>query len=169
MASTIIHIGDLDKIAEDAPPALQFLKSYVPALDTLDGDSHSHRSVHFSPTATLQINADPAIPFTSMTPLFEMRAKMTLQFEHVVNRLWVVTPEYENAAVTVLMDWTSTTVFKGLEDKPVVVNEFSVLKLEKAGKSKGVCGLWVESAANWMDVGAVKEIGSQLRNTGSHE
>lgn len=57
--------------------------------------------------------------------MFDMRAKIALRFWHVANRVWVVTEE------NVLMDWTSTTIFKEAEDKPAVVPEFTVMKLGK--------------------------------------
>ncbi|KAF2243128.1 hypothetical protein BU26DRAFT_126769 [Trematosphaeria pertusa] len=153
MASTYIHIGDIDKIPDDAPPALHFLKSYVPALD---GPSHAHRTAHFSPNATVKTNADAPVPFSSLAPMFDMRAKIALRFWHVANRVWVVTEE------NVLMDWTSTTIFKEAEDKPAVVPEFTVMKLGKANEGEGVNGLWVESIENWMDASPVKEAMARL-------
>jgi hypothetical protein len=66
------------------------------------------------------------------------------------------------------MDWTSTTVFPGGEDKPAVVPEFSVIKLGKAdqsiegGEGRGVHGLWVESIENWMDVSPVKAVREEI-------
>lgn len=100
-----------------------------------------------------------------MAPMFEMRAKMALRFWHVVNRVWAVDDPTEEGVVTVLMDWTSTTIFKEAEDKPAVVPEFTVLKLGKAKgeEGRGIHGLWVESVENWMDVSPVKEVRAQLR------
>lgn len=91
-----------------------------------------------------------------------MRAKMTLKFWHVVNRVWIVNNPSELDVVTVLMDWTSTTIFEGAEDKPAVVPEFTVLKLTRTNEGKGVEGLWIENIENWMDVNPVKEVRAQL-------
>ncbi|KAF2469636.1 uncharacterized protein BDR25DRAFT_46688 [Lindgomyces ingoldianus] len=165
MASTYVHIGDLKEIPEDAPPTLHFLRSFISALD---GTSHTTRSLHFSPSATIKTNADAPLPFAGMAKMFEMRDQMTASFSHTVNRVWIIAEAEDK--VTLLMDWSSTTILKGKEDKPAFVAEFAALKLGKAGTEfdeevqgpRGVNGFWIEKVENWMDPSPVQEARKEI-------
>ncbi|KAF2180663.1 hypothetical protein K469DRAFT_714673 [Zopfia rhizophila CBS 207.26] len=157
---TYIHTGDIKPLSlpSTAPPALHFLSSYVPALDS---SSHDLRKKHFSPNATITTNAGPPTEFAKMDKMFEMRDQLCESFSHVVNRVWII--EQPDGKITAFMDWSSTTVFKGKTDKPAIVPEFSVMHLEKAGEGdRGVNGLWCTGIENWMDVSPVKEVRDEI-------
>ncbi|KAF2113324.1 hypothetical protein BDV96DRAFT_578824 [Lophiotrema nucula] len=140
-------------------PRSDFLQSYVPALD---GASHEIRHRHVSPSATIKSNDDATLPFSGMDKMFDMRGQMTSSFFHIVNHVYIVSDPEHCDVTTMLMDWTSTTTFKCGDDKPIVVPEFTVMKLGKAEQEKGMFGLWVKSLENSMYVGLVRPVRDEI-------
>ncbi|KAF2732986.1 hypothetical protein EJ04DRAFT_297522 [Polyplosphaeria fusca] len=148
MALTYYHLGDVKWIPADAPPALQFLQSFVPAFD---GSSHGTRLAHCSPTATYTCNNFGPLRISYMNKSFELRDSVARSVLHVVNQVWILTEPDDK--ITLLLDSTLTIPFKGA-NKSSILEGFTAMKLSKPDDAgKGAHGLWIDSIEISMDLG----------------
>ena len=74
--------GQLSAIPQTASPGLQFLKEYLPLLDS---DSAVVLDSHVKPSATLISNGGQPIPLKEISQMFEKRAEMLSVFTHTAH------------------------------------------------------------------------------------
>lgn len=86
---TSIHKGSLNSIPPTASPGLQFLKSFLPALDSLDPNTKTDPISRFvSPKATFMINSNPPTGARDVVPLLRLRGRHLSLVRHEVDIIW---------------------------------------------------------------------------------
>lgn len=74
--------GQLSAIPQVASPGLQFLKEYLPLLDS---EKPVILDNHVKPSATLITNGSQPIPMKELPQMFEKRAEMLSIFTHTAH------------------------------------------------------------------------------------
>ncbi|KAK5807489.1 hypothetical protein VI817_001747 [Penicillium citrinum] len=82
-----IHHGPYETIPEKTSPGLSFLKSFLPALDTLDPASNS-LTPFFTPNAPILIGSNPPSTADATIPLLEIRSRHLSHFHHHIHIAW---------------------------------------------------------------------------------
>ncbi|KAJ5110565.1 hypothetical protein N7532_001100 [Penicillium argentinense] len=84
--STCIHDGYYETMAPDASPGLLFLKSFLPAFDSLDPTTSLEP--FFAPRAPILMCNNPPIPERTRLPSLESRRQQLKEFHHEVHTAW---------------------------------------------------------------------------------
>ncbi|RHZ55746.1 uncharacterized protein CDV56_104853 [Aspergillus thermomutatus] len=134
MQQVYIHEGPYESIPSTAPPGLQFLKDFLPALDSLD-PSANPVSPFIHPDARILVGSSPPNKGTDVIGLLDVRQRHLQRFHHDVHRAWdIARTDTGNHARTVMFEATSGAVFRNDPDRfEVRVKEFNVLELEMSG------------------------------------
>ncbi|OQE21762.1 hypothetical protein PENSTE_c011G01100 [Penicillium steckii] len=82
-----IHHGPYETIPEKASPGLSFLKSFLPALDTLDPASNP-LTPFFTPNAPILVGSNPPSTANATIPLLDIRSRHLSHFHHQVHIAW---------------------------------------------------------------------------------
>jgi len=82
-----IHHGPHETIPEKTSPGLSFLKSFLPALDTLDPVS-SPLTPFFTLNAPILIGSNPPSTADATIPLLEIRSRHLSHFHHQIHIAW---------------------------------------------------------------------------------
>ena len=146
---TTIHHGPYTTIPTHTSPGLHFLKTFLPALDSLDAESHPI-APFLHPDADLSVNSNPPNKGSQVVPLLEVRRKHLAAFGHEVEVAWDIALEPEDDDEgqgqgrdkrdkrTVMFEATSSTVFRDDPDQfAVKVKEFNILDIEKQDAGSG--------------------------------
>ena len=82
-----IHHGPYESIPADASPGLQFLRRFLPVVDTLSpGDDRI--SSFFTPNAPILVGSNPPSSARDVTPLLDVRARHLAHVYHQVHIAW---------------------------------------------------------------------------------
>ncbi|EYE92901.1 uncharacterized protein EURHEDRAFT_414847 [Aspergillus ruber CBS 135680] len=137
MAVTIHH-GPYTTIPTNTSPGLQFLKSFLPALDCLDPISKPV-APFLHPDAPIYVGSNPPSTGRNVVPLLEVRSKHLSAFHHDMEVAWDIVPDGSDGHTrTVMFQATSVTVFRNDPDQFAVrVEEFNVLELKKILRELG--------------------------------
>lgn len=137
---TTIHHGPYTTIPTPTTPGLHFLKTFLPALDSLDAESHPI-APFLHPDADIYVDSNPPNKGSQVVPLLEVRRKHLAAFGHDVEVAWDIALEPDEAREqgrdrrdkrTVMFEATSSTVFRDDPDQfAVKVKEFNILDIEK--------------------------------------
>ena len=141
---TTIHHGPYTTIPTPTTPGLHFLKTFLPALDSLDAESHPI-APFLHPDADLSVNSNPPNKGSQVLPLLEVRSKHLAAFGHEVEVAWDIDLEQEDdderqgkCRRTVMFEATSSTVFRDDPDQfAVKVKEFNILDIKKQDAGSG--------------------------------
>ncbi|RMJ29016.1 hypothetical protein PHISP_00096 [Aspergillus sp. HF37] len=177
MGKVTIHNGPYTAISENASPGLQFLKQFLPALDSLDPS----RTVapFLTPNASIIVGSQPANPGNRVIPLLEVRSKHLDRFRHDVHVVWDIehTNADQNQAIqgdtrrTVMFEATSVTVFKNDPDQfEIKVKEFNVLELVSSPSSgqEDNGGLLAREIRTYMDARPVQDQAARLHSQSTY-
>ncbi|KAL5408453.1 hypothetical protein PMIN03_006535 [Paraphaeosphaeria minitans] len=100
-----IHFGDHEAIPDYAPPAMQFLKSYLPIAE---GPQSDVAAAHHHPAAMRKVNDDPPQRVNSFNSKLQMQEQLPIQYESNLFRAWAIPntgePTRGVPRQTVLMD-----------------------------------------------------------------
>ncbi|ODM15624.1 hypothetical protein SI65_08858 [Aspergillus cristatus] len=142
MAVTI-HRGPYITIPANTSPGLQFLKSFLPALDCLDPISKPV-APFLHPDALVYVGSNPPSRGRQVVPLLEVRSKHLSAFHHDMEIAWDIVPEGSDGRTrTVMFQATSVTVFRNdPEQFAVRVEEFNVLELKERSRELGPGQEW---------------------------
>jgi hypothetical protein len=91
--------GQLSAIPQTASPGLQFLKEYLPCLDS---DNAVVLDNHVKPSATLISNGGQPMPLKEISQMFEKRAEMLSLFTHTAHPIEAWDMEREMGERTVI-------------------------------------------------------------------
>lgn len=151
---TTIHHGPYTTIPPRTTPGLHFLKTFLPALDSLDAESHPI-APFLHPDADIYVDSNPPNKGNQVVPLLEVRRRHLAAFGHEVEVAWDIALEPEDEAQaqpgargqghgyrkdkrTVMFEATSSTVFRDDPDQfAVKVKEFNILDIEKQDAGSG--------------------------------
>lgn len=88
MTSTVtIHHGPYESIPSTASPGLQFLKRFLPAMDSLTPSEETIRPL-FTPNAPILVGSEPPASASRATPIMQVRARHVSHFHHHVHIAW---------------------------------------------------------------------------------
>lgn len=87
MATTIIHLGPYESIPDTASAGLQFLKRFLPAMDSL-GPTEESISPLFTPNAPIFTGSDPPTSASRGPPIMHVRGRHISHFHHHVHIAW---------------------------------------------------------------------------------
>lgn len=88
MSTTVtIHHGPYESIPETASPGLQFLKRFLPAMDSLTPSEETIRPL-FTPNAPILVGSDPPTSASQATPIMQVRGRHISHFRHHVHIAW---------------------------------------------------------------------------------
>lgn len=148
--TTSIHHGPYESIPDTSSPGLQFLKRFLPALDSLTPSDETLRSL-FTPNAPILAGSNPPMSAHRATPIMEVCGRHMSQSHHHVHIAWVI--DLSNATAvsadvdadanlyaplagkipmkrTVMFEAMSETIFKADPDQiPIKVRESNILDL----------------------------------------
>jgi hypothetical protein len=135
---------------------LQFLKSFIPALDSLESDNTELTRL-LSPTAVFIMNNGPPAPAPVVVSQLAGRGKVLDKFWHDITRAWDVEADTDGKGTkrTVLFESVSTTILKlekDPEQKEVKVAEFAAVTLEACSE-----GYWATEIKSWLDPSPVRD------------
>lgn len=108
-SATSIHHGPYETILSTASPGLLFLKSFLPAVDTLDPAIHP-LTPFFTPNAPILICSNPPSTASATIPLLEVRSRHLSHFHHQVHIAWDIDLSQHDSA--------STALTNGIENNP---------------------------------------------------
>ena len=146
---TTIHHGPYTTIPTLTTPGLHFLKTFLPALDSLDAETHPI-APFLHPDADISVNSNPPNKGCQVVPLLEVRRKHLSAFGHEMEVAWDIALEEADPGDqrqaqgkdrgdkrTVMFEATSSTVFRDDPDQfAVKVREFNILDIEKEAGSE---------------------------------
>lgn len=140
--SVTIHRGSYTTIPPGTSPGLQFLKEFMPALDSLEASSNPIASF-LHPDAQVFVGSNPPNSGRQAIPLLNVRRKHLQELYHVIEVAWDIMvpgsvqeeesgPEQKPGAKrTVMFEATSSTTFRSDPDQfAVKMKEFNILELE---------------------------------------
>jgi hypothetical protein len=158
MATVSVHRGHHGSIPSDASPGLLFLKSMLPARDSLD--PLTNPIIPFlSPTARFTVNGCSPIPRSEVLTMLDARAKKLSVFHLDVLVAWDV--EMDGGKRTVMYESISVTTFSNDAEKmEVKVPEFNIVELEPI--DGGVEGLIAVELRCYMDAKPIMQRVSEL-------
>lgn len=88
MTTTVtIHHGPYESIPTTASPGLQFLKRFLPAMDSLTPSEETIRSL-FTPNAPILVGSEPPTSACQATPIMQVRGRHVSHFHHHVHIAW---------------------------------------------------------------------------------
>lgn len=82
-----IHHGPYETIPSTASPGLEFLKRFLPTMDSLTPSDNAIRPF-FTPNAPILVGSDPPTSARQATPLMEVRGRHTARLHHEVHIAW---------------------------------------------------------------------------------
>lgn len=131
MTETHIHRGPYNEIPATASPGLLFLKSLLPALDSLGPfNGTPELSMYLAPNATFIMNSGAAIPAASILQMLPKRGEKLSKFRHDVHMAWDIAATDGSGKRTVMYESTSTSCFKlDPEAVEIKVGEFNIVEL----------------------------------------
>lgn len=133
MADTQIHRGPYDAIPDTASAGLLFLRSLLPALDSLgpfDAGAQPELLQYLAPGATFIMNGGPPIQAVDVVQMLPKRSERLSRFHHDVHMAWDVAAIDGSGKRTVMYESTSVSTFKADPDAvEVKVAEFNVVEL----------------------------------------
>jgi hypothetical protein len=131
MTETHIHKGPYSEIPATASPGLLFLKSLLPALDSLGPFKDTPElSNYLAPDATFVMNGGAAIPAVSVLQMLPKRGEKLSKFHHDVHMAWDFAAVDGSGTRTVMYESTSTSCFKlDPEAEEIKVAEFNIIEL----------------------------------------
>lgn len=164
MAVTIHH-GPYTSIPSTSSPGLQFLKSFLPALDSLDPIAKPV-APFLHPEAKIYVGSNPPNTSQQVIPLLEVRGKHLSAFHHDMEVAWDIVPEGSDGRKrTVMFQATSATVFRNDPDQFVVrVEEFNVLELEQQEDR----GLQVVEMRTYVDAQPVQDRAARVHRESAY-
>jgi hypothetical protein len=157
-ATVSAHRGHYGSIPSDASLGLLFLKSMLPALDSLD--PLTNPIIPFlSPNARFIVNGGSPIPVSEVIAMLDARAEKLSVFHHDILAAWDV--EIDGGKRTVMYESVSVTAFSNdVEKKEVKVPEFNIVELEPM--DGGVEGLIAVELRCYMDAKPIMQRVSEL-------
>jgi hypothetical protein len=142
MQQVYTHEGPYESIPSTASPGLQFLRHFLPALDSLDPTTNPV-SPFIHPDARVFVGSGPPNRGTDVVGLLNVRQRHIQHFHHEVHKAWDIARTDTgngngNGPRTVMFEATSGTVFRNDPDEfEVRVREFNILELESSGSGSG--------------------------------
>jgi hypothetical protein len=112
-SATSIHHGPYETIPPTASPGLLFLKSFLPAVDTLDPTIHP-LSPLFTPNAPILICINLPSTASATFPLLKVRSRHLSHFLYHVHIVWDIDLSQKDAATT---NETENNSKHGMSDK----------------------------------------------------
>ncbi|KAJ5467925.1 hypothetical protein N7475_005677 [Penicillium sp. IBT 31633x] len=85
--TVFIHHGPYESIPPDASPGLNFLRRFLPAVDSLT-PTQTRISPFFTPSAPILVGSDPPTAASQAVPLLEVRSHHLSEFHHEIHLAW---------------------------------------------------------------------------------
>jgi hypothetical protein len=175
MQQVYTHSGPYESIPPSAPPGLQFLKNFLPALDSLDPNTNPI-SPFIRPDARVLVGSSPPNTGKDVIGLLNVRQRHIQHFHHEVHKAWDIGVGDEAGRRTVMFEATSGTVFRNDPDEfEVRVSEFNILELERSGpsgdgedKDKGNGGFVAVEMRTYMDARPVQDQAARLQRESAY-
>ena len=168
--NTTIHHGPYTTIPPATTPGLHFLKTFLPALDSLNAETHPI-APFLHPDADISVNSNPPNKGSQVIPLLEVRRKHLAAFGHEMEVAWDIALDDQGPGErrTVMFEATSSTVFRYDPDEFVVkVREFNILDIERQGQPPGQAqtggsGFQVVQMRTYLDARPVQDRAARLQ------
>ncbi|KAF7122365.1 hypothetical protein CNMCM5793_000390 [Aspergillus hiratsukae] len=173
MQQIYTHQGSYESIPSTAPPGLQFLKHFLPALDSLDPNTNPV-SPFIHPDARVFVGSGPPNRGTDVVGLLNVRQRHIQYFHHEVHKAWDIGDGNGTGPRTVMFEATSGTVFRNDPDEfEVRVGEFNILELERSNSDgdehgKGGSGLVAVEMRTYMDARPVQDQAARLQRQSAY-
>ncbi|GFF46478.1 hypothetical protein IFM61606_00548 [Aspergillus udagawae] len=170
------HEGPYESIPSTATPGLQFLKHFLPALDSLDPNANPV-SPFIHPDARVFVGSGPPNRGTDVVGLLNVRQRHIQYFHHDVHKAWDIARTDTGSGSdtrTVMFEATSGTVFRNdPDDFEVRVREFNVLELQWAdsqsdGDDEGKGGFVAVEMRTYMDARPVQDQAARLQRESAY-
>ncbi|KAF4267301.1 hypothetical protein KXV95_004602 [Aspergillus fumigatus] len=177
MQQVYTHEGPYESIPSTASPGLQFLRHFLPALDSLDPTTNPiSRFIH--PDARVVVGSGPPNRGTDVIGLLNVRQRHIQRFQHEIHKAWdIARPDTGNGnggPRTVMFEATSGTVFRNDPDEfEVQVREFNILELQRAGSQsngdgEGKGGFVAVEMRTFMDARPVQDQAARLQRESAY-
>lgn len=177
MQQVYTHEGSYESIPSTAPPGLQFLKHFLPALDSLDPNAHPV-SPFIHPDARVFVGSGPPNRGTDVVGLLSVRQRHIKYFHHDVHKAWDIGDGTATGPRTVMFEATSGTIFRNDPDEfEVRVKEFNILELERSGPGsesdsdgddEGKGGFVAVEMRTYMDARPVQDQAARLQHQSAY-
>ncbi|RHZ69807.1 hypothetical protein CDV55_106130 [Aspergillus turcosus] len=184
MQQVYTHEGSYESIPSTAPPGLQFLKHFLPALDSLDPKANPV-SPFIHPDARVFVGSSPPNTGKAVIGLLDVRQRHIKHFHHDVHKAWdIARSDTGNGTATgprtVMFEATSGTIFRNdPEEFEVRVKEFNILELETSGsgsksqsdgddEGNGGFGLVAVEMRTYMDARPVQDQAARLQHQSAY-
>jgi len=137
MAKAHIHTGPHHTIPSTASPGLRFLKTFLPAMDSLNPGADP-LGQYLAPDAAFIINGGEPTSAETILGMMEMRSRRLKTFRRDLKHVWDVEMEDGSGRRVVMYESVSVTIFRDDPDeKAIEVAEFSTIELEPVDGGEG--------------------------------